>query len=129
TIPVSSKLLQEIDDYILYHRPEKEGVEYIFVSHSKANIGESIGRTTVEDMFNDIEDTCGFKYIRLTPHTMRHTHASELQDLAVDVNIIKERLGHRSIETTAKYAKPSIETQIKAYERYLESKESAVIHE
>lgn len=126
TIPVSSKLLQEIDDYILYYRPEKEGVDYIFVSHSKANLGKQIGRTTVEGVFNDIESACGFKYIRLTPHTMRHTHASELQDLGVDVNIIKDRLGHGSIETTAKYSKPSIKTQIKAYERYLASKEGKV---
>lgn len=126
TTPVSSKLLQEIDDYILYHRPEKEGVDYIFVSHSKANLGEAIGRATVEEILNVIELASELRYIRLTPHALRHTHASELQDLGVDVNIIKDRLGHGSIESTAKYAKPSIETLIKAHERYLASKEGVV---
>lgn len=127
TTPVSSLLLQEIDDYILYHRPERDGVEYIFVSHSKANLGKPIGRATVEGVFNQIELACKFKYIRLTPHALRHTHASELQDLGVDVNIIKNRLGHGSIESTANYAKPSIETLIKAHERYLAFKEEGEI--
>ncbi|WP_404356880.1 tyrosine-type recombinase/integrase [Cytobacillus firmus] len=123
TTPVSSKLLQELDDYILYHRPEKEGINYIFVSHSKANLGEAIGRATVEGILKEIELASELRFIRLTPHALRHTHASELQDLGVDVNIIKDRLGHSSIESTAKYAKPSIETLIKAHERYLKSKE------
>ncbi|WP_077215214.1 tyrosine-type recombinase/integrase [Bacillus dakarensis] len=126
TTPVSSTLLQEIDDYILYHRPEKEGVDYIFVSHSRANFGNPVGRVTVEGVLNEIEVASELKQIRLTPHALRHTHASELQDLGVDVNIIKERLGHGSIETTAKYAKPSIDTLIKAHERYLARKEGVV---
>lgn len=129
TIPVSTKVLQELDDYILYHRPEKEGVEYIFVSHSNSNLGQPISRSTVELIFNEIEAKCGFKHIKLTPHSLRHTHASELQDLGVDINIIKHRLGHGSIETTAKYSKPSLETQIRAYERYLESKKGVVSFE
>lgn len=83
------------------------GVDYIFVSHH-------------------IQSECDFKYTILTPHIMRHTHGSELQDLGVDMNIIKDRLGHGSIETTAKYAKPSIETQIRAYERYLANKKGGI---
>lgn len=129
TTPVSVKLLQALDDYILYHRPNKEKVDYIFVSHSRNNLGEPIGRSSVEEMLNKIQLESGIDYFRLTPHSLRHTHASELQDIGVDVNIIKERLGHASIETTAKYAKPSIETLTKVHERYLESKRDVMPNE
>lgn len=126
TIPVSASLLQKMDEYVLYHRPHSEEVEYVFVSHSRANLGEALSRTSVEDMLHKVRKESGIDYFRLTPHSLRHTHASELQDIGVDVNIIKERLGHKSIETTSKYAKPSVETLAKAHERYLESKKGVM---
>ncbi|WP_047980134.1 tyrosine-type recombinase/integrase [Ornithinibacillus contaminans] len=129
TIPVSIRLLQDIDDYILYHRPDNDGADYIFVSHSRANLGEPIGRSSIETVIQDIESKCDFKYIKLTPHSLRHTHSSELQDLGVDINIIKDRLGHASIETTAKYTEPSIQTKIMAYERFLDSKKGVLSNE
>ncbi len=129
TTPVSSLLLQTLDDYILYHRPYKDNVEYIFVSHSKSNAGEPIGRSTVEEMLNNVQLESGLKHFRLTPHSLRHTHASELQDIGVDVNVIRERMGHASIATTAKYAKPSVKTLAMAHERYLDSKRGVLLGE
>ena len=122
TIPVSTSLLQEIDDYVMYHRPFKEGVEYLFVSHSSGNEGEAPTRQSMEKFFNKALKASGIKNKVITPHSLRHSHASNLQDLGVDINIIKERLGHASIVTTAKYSKPSIKTLTMAYERYLDSK-------
>lgn len=122
TTPVSNTLLQAIDDYVLYHRPHIEGVDYIFVSHSKANYGHPLTRNAIESFFNEISLHSGVKYFKLTPHALRHTHASELQNLGVDINVIKNRLGHSSIETTSQYAKPSVETLVKAHERYLHQK-------
>jgi integrase/recombinase XerD len=122
TTPVSVSLLQALDDYVLYHRPNKGNIEYIFVSHAKSNLGEPIGKKTVEEILKEVNTESGIKHFRLTPHSLRHTHASELQDIGMDINIIKERLGHGSITTTEKYAKPSLKTLVIAYERYLDSK-------
>jgi len=122
TTPVSNSLLQSIDNYILYHRPQIDDVDYIFVSHSKANNGHPLSRNAIETMFSEVAEASKVKYFKLTPHALRHTHASELQNIGVDINIIKDRLGHSSIETTSQYAKPSIETLIKAHERYLNQK-------
>jgi integrase/recombinase XerD len=122
TTPVSNSLLQAIDDYVLYHRPQIEGVEYIFVSHSKANLGQPLTRSTIEAIFSGIAVASEVKYFKLTPHALRHTHASELLNLGVDINVIKDRLGHSNIGTTSKYAKPSVETLSKAHERYLANK-------
>jgi integrase/recombinase XerD len=118
-IPVSTSLLQEIDDYVMYHRPYTEGIEYLFVSHSTSNEGAIPTRKSINKMFKKIFDMSEFKNVIFTPHSMRHTHASNLQDAGLGIDIIKARLGHSSIETTTKYAKPSPETLSIAYERYL----------
>jgi integrase len=39
----------------------------------------------------------------VTPHDMRHAHASWLLASDADIQVVKERLGHASIRTTAKY--------------------------
>lgn len=125
TIPVSTSLLKEIDDYIMYHRPFNKEVEYIFVSHSVGNEGEAPTRQAMGKFFSEVFEASGIKNVRITPHSLRHTHASNLQDLGVDINVIKERLGHSSLLTTSRYAKPSAETLTMAYERYLHSKKGS----
>lgn len=40
---------------------------------------------------------------RITPHGLRHAHASWLLAGGADIQVVKERLGHGSIETTANY--------------------------
>lgn len=129
TTPVSANLLQALDDYILFHRPQKGEIDYIFVSHANSNLGEPISRSSVEKMFNDLKAASGDDYYRLTPHALRHTHASELQAMGVDINIIKERLGHKSIMTTSQYAKPTVQTLTIAHERYLENKKGVFADE
>jgi integrase len=37
----------------------------------------------------------------ITFHMLRHTYATLLQDAGVDLNVIRELLGHADIETTA----------------------------
>lgn len=47
---------------ILYHRPQKAAVDYIFVSHSKGNTSEPISRKCVETMFTAIERESRISY-------------------------------------------------------------------
>jgi site-specific recombinase XerD len=39
----------------------------------------------------------------MRPHDLRHSHASWLLAGGADLQVVKERLGHRSIATTEKY--------------------------
>lgn len=41
---------------------------------------------------------------RITPHSLRHTHASWLAQKGVNILHIKKQLGHRKLETTMRYA-------------------------
>ncbi|CEH31339.1 Uncharacterized protein BN1090_A2_03812 [Aneurinibacillus migulanus] len=112
-IPVASGLIGAIDRYIVQHRPYVEGNPYIFVSHRDGN---PLTRNAVEKMFREVSKQCS---IKCTPHSLRHTHASELADASIDPLVIKDRLGHGSINTSAKYTEISLETRRRSYERYL----------
>jgi integrase len=60
-----------------------------------------VARRDVVRQFNAIRDALGMP--DLTPHSMRHTYASMLDQHGVDIKTIKERLGHSSISTTDRY--------------------------
>lgn len=40
---------------------------------------------------------------KLTPHDLRRTYVTRLLDAAVDINIVRQLVGHRDIKTTARY--------------------------
>ncbi|MFE3989882.1 tyrosine-type recombinase/integrase [Nocardia tengchongensis] len=40
----------------------------------------------------------------MTPHQLRHAHATELTDAGVNPEVIRRRLGHARLDTTLIYA-------------------------
>ena len=54
---------------------------------------------------------------RVSPHTWRHSTAVSLVEQGVDVTVIRDWLGHASLETTNRYARANLETKRKALEK------------
>lgn len=123
-IPVSTSLLEEIDEYVMYHRPQFDDCDYIFVNHLR-NIGLATSRGTIEELFRKAYKLSGFERKKITPHSLRHTHASNLAAMGIDMAVIKARLGHKSIDTTSQYVDVSIETLTLSYENYLANKKGS----
>jgi integrase/recombinase XerD len=40
---------------------------------------------------------------KLTPHDLRRTYVTHLLDADVDINVVRQLVGHRDIKTTARY--------------------------
>lgn len=53
----------------------------------------------------------------VTPHTLRHTTGVHLVEAGVDLNTIREWLGHAHIATTELYARPNLRTKRRALAR------------
>jgi site-specific recombinase XerD len=58
---------------------------------------------------------------RVTPHKFRHATAVSLLAEGVDVTVIRDWLGHASLDSTNIYARASLETKRKALEKVLPS--------
>ena len=54
---------------------------------------------------------------RVSPHKFRHATAVSLLAEGVDVTVIRDWLGHASLDTTNIYARASLETKRKALEK------------
>jgi integrase/recombinase XerC len=53
-----------------------------------------------------------------SPHTLRHSFATELMNNEVEINSIKKVLGHASLSATEVYTHNSKERMIKEYKSY-----------
>lgn len=55
--------------------------------------------------------------IGITPHKLRHSHASELYKNCRDLNVVRESLGHSSLSTTSIYLHTDLEDRKAAYDK------------
>ena len=70
--------------------------EYVFTKRDGSAIGD------IKKSFSTALIRCGIKGFRF--HDLRHTAASQLVMAGVDLNTVRELLGHKSIEMTMRYA-------------------------
>jgi site-specific recombinase XerD len=63
---------------------------------------EHLRKGTVWDVFKKVVTECKFNK-KVHPHTLRHSYATHLLEDGVDIRIISEYLGHKSLETTLIY--------------------------
>lgn len=81
--------------------------EYVFQSrqqHSRTNKNDRrMDESTIRAIVREVAKAAGIKEKKVSPHFFRHSHASHALDNKAPINLVKETLGHESIETTAKY--------------------------
>ncbi|MYF39901.1 MAG: tyrosine-type recombinase/integrase [Rhodothermaceae bacterium] len=64
--------------------------------------GGSLSRQQIWRIVRDAARAAGFDK-NISPHWLRHAHASHALDHGAPVHLVKESLGHRSLATTSKY--------------------------
>jgi site-specific recombinase XerD len=69
---------------------------------AESSAKEHLRKGTVWDVFKKVVTECKFNK-EIHPHTLRHSYATHLLEDGVDIRIISEYLGHKSLETTLIY--------------------------
>ena len=98
-VPLSPKLLEELRAYWRQTRP----TQWMFPGKDRR---QPLGATTVQKACRRACRAAGLP--RITPHTLRHCHATHLLEAGVDTRTIQAVLGHHRIGTTALYTHVSL---------------------
>lgn len=86
--------------------------DYLIVGANKS--GKRLTTRSVELIINSIIENAALNK-KVTPHTFRHTFATHLLNEGCDILIVKELLGHSSLNTTGIYTHVSNERLRKVY--------------
>lgn len=90
---------------------EKKGKsEYLFLNKN----GTRLSSRYIRKIIDDVVRICEIDY-HISPHTLRHTFATDMLNNGADLMTVKELLGHSSINTTGIYTHVSNEQLKKVY--------------
>lgn len=93
-VPLSHKALLVLRTYYVQYKP----VKYLFEGKPSLAYSATSVRSLLKRAAKTAKISKGF-----TPHDLRHSYATHLLEAGVDIRIIKELLGHNSIQTTLIY--------------------------
>ena len=84
--------------------------EYLFINKNGTRLSERY----IREIINKLVRVCEIDY-HITPHTLRHTFATDLLNNGSDLMSVKELLGHSTLNTTSIYTHVSNEQIKKVY--------------
>lgn len=115
-IHITSQLMALYTRYLIEEFGD-HNCDYVFIQTSKKHTpGKPLNYRAVRDLFSRLTKKIGF---HITPHMLRHTHATELLRNGWDSAYVQKRLGHRSIQTTINtYAHLNNDDLKKSFQEY-----------
>lgn len=131
-VHLPSDLMILIDRYIssewVNSNPTEDFLFIVVGSHVPTDIGSAMTKSTLDSIFKYRSKKTG---IKLHPHMLRHTHATELareyisKGEPINWEYISKRLGHASVTTTMEiYAHLTPEDYKKEYDRMTKYRET-----
>jgi len=90
----------------IYLGKRRDPSPYLFISHDRAKAGRgsqgSLTARSIERIVEGYAKAAGITK-KITPHTLRHTFATDLLLSGADIRSVQSMLGHESITTTQVY--------------------------
>jgi integrase/recombinase XerD len=103
---LSRRFLLELRSYWAIARPQGP---WLFPGETPDG---HLGTDAVRRVFADALTAAGIEK-RVRPHSLRHSFATHLRELGVDLSVIQALLGHANIKSTAIYLHTTVETLMK----------------
>jgi len=103
-VPIDGGTLDALKEY-LANRISYSPEDYLIVNTR----GKKLIPRVVQQDIKTIKEKCGFPDSKIiTPHVFRHTGATHLRQMGMDISELQDILGHSSPSTTRIYAKNDI---------------------
>lgn len=121
-VKITADATKILNKYIAYKKIENQPYCHIFSSQRN----EQISVSCIEEIFSKYEKIAKqlhpdkFCMGRYTPHVMRHTTATHLIEAGVPIAVVKNILGHSSIQTTQIYIEITQQTIDKSIKNWNE---------
>lgn len=115
-VPVSDELIKQIGLYRQKRSQmniESRYADYLFLNRR----GRPLSRVMVFNIVKQTASNAGIKK-SVSPHTLRHTFATQLVKGGADIRLVQQMLGHSSILTTEVYTHPDIRHRQETVERF-----------
>lgn len=93
-----------------YHELNKKNNNYLILNKN----GDKLSDRYVRNIINKLVRKAGLN-IKISPHTIRHTFATDMLEEGADLVTVKELLGHESLNTTSIYTHITNEQIKKTY--------------
>ena len=93
-VHVSQDLMRLYADYLNTHLVGADEQDYVFINTTN---NQALTYDATRKIFKRLSKNTG---IFITPHMLRHTHATELIRQGWDAALVQKRLGHANVETT-----------------------------
>lgn len=93
-----------------YHIFNKKNSEYLILNHNGGKLSDRYVRMIIDKLVRKANLD-----IKISPHTIRHTFATDMLEEGADLMTVKELLGHESLNTTSIYTHITNEQIKKTY--------------
>jgi integrase len=112
--------LQAVSDYVMAERPADADSPYVFlVGGQGKHRHEPLGYHALVKLFERHCERLGIRNPWVTPHALRHTHATRMFEQGMRELTLQKRLGHASPVSTQVYTQVSDPVMVEEYRRAL----------
>lgn len=112
--------LQAVSDYVMFERPTDTESPYVFLVGGRGKRRtEPLGYHALVKLFERHCERLGIRTPWVTPHALRHTHATRMWEQGMRELTLQKRLGHASPESTRLYTAVSDPQMVEEYCRAL----------
>lgn len=112
--------LATVSDYVMTERPAEGASPFLFLvgGHGRHRL-EPLGYPALAKLFARACERARIRVAWLTPHSLRHTHATRMWEAGMRELTLQKRLGHASPESTRMYTRVSDRAVVDDYRRAL----------